>query len=215
MSRHDTGSPPKALASGAATCSGAPEAAIATAECRTQSATEETASCSTLERKAEERPAVEKPPFTEGSCRVIGFRTRGRWPAPARRGDGPPRLLELQVSAPIPAGETCSPGRSHWCPLRPVCRRSRGFGILDGRGLVELEELGGGVVGRASCPTLGVEGTEEPPPPPDVAPGNEEGGIWCEVPMPNVSMKSETSSKLVEIGAGIGESDVPPESSKD
>ena len=69
------------------------------------------------------------------------------------------------------------------------------------------------------CPALGDalgdEGTEEPPPPPDVALGDGEGGTWCAVPMPIASMKSETLSKLVEIGAGIGESDVPPESSKE
>ena len=65
------------------------------------------------------------------------------------------------------------------------------------------------------CPALGDEGTEEPPPPPDVALGDGEGGTWCAVPMPIASMKSETSSKLVEIGVGIEESDVLPESSKE
>ena len=81
-----------------------------------------------------------------------------------------------------------------------------------------LEELGGGVDGRGSCPALGdvgAKGAEEPPPPPDMAPGDAKRGTWFVVPMPNASMKSETSSKLVEIGAGIGELDVPPESSKD
>ena len=43
-------------------------------------------------------------------------------------------------------------------------------------------------------------------PPPDVAPGNVapcdlEGGTWSGRPMPSAPMKSETSSKLVEIGA--------------
>jgi hypothetical protein len=62
---------------------------------------------------------------------------------------------------------------------------------------------------------LGDEGTEELPPPPDVAPGNVapcevEGGAWSGTPMPNASMKSETSSKLVEIGAGRGDAEAPP-----
>ena len=62
-------------------------------------------------------------------------------------------------------------------------------------------ERGGGVVGRVSRPALGDEGTEEePPPPPDVALGDGEGGAWCGAPMPIASMKSETLSKLVEIG---------------
>jgi hypothetical protein len=54
-----------------------------------------------------------------------------------------------------------SPGARHWRPLRPACRLSRGFGILDGGG---LEELGGGADGRVPRPAaLGDEGIEEPP----------------------------------------------------
>ena len=73
---------------------------------------------------------------------------------------------------------------------------------------MENEELGGGVVGRAPCPEAeGDEGTEELP---DVAPDNVEGGAWSGTPMPNASMKSETSSKLVEIGVAGGDTEVSP-----
>ena len=113
-----------------------------------------------------------------------------------------------------------SPGARHWHPLRPVCRLSRGLGILDEElGIVD-EELGGGVIGRVPRPeALGDEGTEELPPPPDVAPGNVapcdvEGGTWSGAPMPHAPMKSETSSKLVEIGAGGGDAGALPASEK-
>ena len=76
---------------------------------------------------------------------------------------------------------------------------------------MDEEELGGGVVGRVPCPEAeGDEGTEELPPPPDVAPGNVERGTWSGTPTPKASMKSETSSKLVEIGVAGGDAEVPP-----
>ena len=119
-------------------------------------------------------------------------------------------LLELQASAPMPRGGA-SPGSRQRYPLRPVWRlsRCRTLGILDGGRVGEPARLvGGGVEGLGPRTSeLGEEGTEEPSPPPDVALGRVEGGIWSGVPMPNASMKSETLSKFVDRGA---EGTIPP-----
>ena len=60
------------------------------------------------------------------------------------------------------------------------------------------EELGGGVVGRAPCPEAeGDEGTEELPPPPDVASCNVEGGAWSGTPMPKASMNPQIDDEKI------------------